>query len=106
MAAIDLPPGIVCSVVREESGDRVQIRGRVVSPRDLQGTYALHIRRSGPSGSSTVNQNGAFAAPADRETFLGQASFNLEPGVTLQTDLTLRVGDNIRTCRNGEGDSR
>lgn len=106
MAAMDLPPGIICTVVSEDSGGRVQVRGRVVSPQDLQGTYALHIKRTGPSGSSTVNQSGAFAATADKEIFLGLASFNTEPGVSLLTDFTLQVGDNVRRCSGREGDSK
>lgn len=101
MAVVDLPPGIVCSVVSQEIGDRLEVRGRVLSPQVLHGSYVLQIKRNGPSGSSSIKQGGAFDAPADKETFLGLASFNVEPGVTVSTDFSLQIENGVKRCTEG-----
>ncbi|WP_022720593.1 curli-like amyloid fiber formation chaperone CsgH [Rhodopseudomonas sp. B29] len=103
MGAYDLPPGVVCSVVRHEDGGRLEIRGRVISPQALQGKYVLQIKRTGPSGSSTVKQGGPFDLAAGTETFLGLANLNLEPGATVSTDFSLQIGDGVKLCEQGDG---
>jgi hypothetical protein len=105
MAAIDQPPTVVCSVVREQTGDRLQIRGRLIGQEDLRGTYSLRIRKIGPSGSSTVNQGGPFSASANAESFVGLANFNTEPGTTIVAEFSLLVGDQTHVCASGGGES-
>ena len=106
MAGIDQPPAIVCSVVREQAGDRLQIRGRLVGQEDFEGTYSLKIKKDGPSGSSSVNQGGPFSAAANNEIFVGLASFNTEPGATFVTELTLHIGDKTYTCGSPDGEAK
>ncbi len=37
MAPVDQAPPIVCSIVQQEIGDRVQLRGRLTSREETQG---------------------------------------------------------------------
>lgn len=106
MAPVDQPPPIICSIVQHEIGDRVELRGRVTSSERTQGHYSLHIVKTGPSGSSTVNQGGAFSAPANTETLVGLASFNLEPGARFTAQMSLRVADQAYSCEQLDGGSR
>lgn len=98
MAAIDQPPAIACSVVREQSGGRMQICGRLVSRADVSGIYSLQIKKAGPSGSSSVSQGGPFAASAEQELFVGNATFNSDPETKFVVEFSIRVGDHTVSC--------
>jgi hypothetical protein len=106
MAAIDQPPAVVCSVLREERGEQIQIRGRVVSKADLRGTYSLSIRKSGPSGTSSVKQGGQLAVPANTETFVGFASFNADPETRFVVDFHVQVDGKIFACDPQDGEAQ
>ncbi len=106
MAPVDQPPPIVCSIVQQEIGDRVELRGRLTSDKETQGRYSLRIVKTGPSGSSVVNQGGAFSAAANTETLVGLASFNLEPGARFTAQMSLRVADQAYRCGQLDGGSR
>jgi hypothetical protein len=105
MAPVEQPPPIICSIVQQEIGDRVQLRGRLTSQEGAQGSYSFRIVKTGPSGSSTINQGGPFSAPANKETLVGSASFNLEPGARFTAEFSLRVGDQTIICEQPDGDS-
>ncbi|HET9904960.1 MAG TPA: curli-like amyloid fiber formation chaperone CsgH [Xanthobacteraceae bacterium] len=99
MAAVDQPaPPFVCTVVREESGGHVLLRGRLVSREDVRGTYSFRITRSGPSGTSAVSQGGPFVSHANTETYVGSAQFNADPRAQLHAELTLRVDSRTYQC--------
>jgi hypothetical protein len=105
MAALDQPPSIICSIVQQEIGDRLQLRGRLTGAQEAQGHYSLRIVRTGPSGSSTINQGGRFSAPANTETLVGFASFNMEPGARYTAEFSLRVSDQTYVCESRDGGS-
>jgi hypothetical protein len=98
------PPGIVCSVLEEPSGSGVRFRGRVNGPEDMTGTYTFHISKTGPAGSSTINQAGKVAAPANTETFLGSTTLSVEPGASYTVRLTIDVNGAVHTCASSKGD--
>ncbi|MGD1038812.1 MAG: curli-like amyloid fiber formation chaperone CsgH [Roseiarcus sp.] len=106
MAPVDQAPPIVCSIIQQEIGDRVQLRGRLMSRDEAQGRYSLRIVKTGPSGSSTISQGGPFSAPANTETLVGLASFNLEPGGRFTAQMSLRVGDRTVLCAQPSGGSQ
>lgn len=106
MAALDQPPPIVCVIVRQEAGDRVQLRGRVVSPEAGQGTYSLHIAKTGPAGSSNIQMGGSFTLAANVETFVGLANFNVDRNASYTTDFTVTVNDRTYRCALPDGDSK
>jgi hypothetical protein len=106
MAPVAQPPPIICSIVQQETGDRVQLRGRLTSQTETRGNYSLRIVKTGPSGSSTINQGGPFTAPANQETLVGSAGFSLEPGARFTAEFSLRVGDHTYTCDQPDGGSQ
>ena len=106
MAPVDQPPAIVCSIVQEEIGDHLQLRGRVVAARNTQGNFSLRVVKTGSSGSSTIAQSGTFSTPANAETLLGSARFNLEPGAHFTAELSLQVGEQTYSCESRDQGSR
>ena len=102
MLPLDQPPPIVCSIVQQHVGDRVQVRGRVVSSQEAQGDFSLQVIKSGSSGASTINQSGTFSIHAGREKFLGLAVFNIEQGVHFGAELRVRVDKQTYTCKTSD----
>jgi hypothetical protein len=102
MLPLDQPPPIVCSIVQQQVGHRVQVRGRVVGRQEAQGNFSLQVIKSGPSGSSTISQSGTFSINAGREKLLGLAVFNTEPGVHFTAELSLRVDRQTFTCKTSD----
>jgi isoquinoline 1-oxidoreductase alpha subunit len=64
-AAVDQSPPIICSIVQEGIGNRLQLRGRVISRQETQ---RLHVIKNGPSDSSTIAQSRTFSTSANAET--------------------------------------
>jgi hypothetical protein len=106
MAALDQLPPVVCVVVREQIGDRVQLRGRVVSSETGQGTYSMHVVKTGPAGSSNVQMGGPFVLTANVETFVGNANFNFDREASITTDFTVTVNGNVYRCTSPDGASK
>lgn len=100
MAALDQAqtPALVCSVVRENLGSTVRLRGRLVGQEDTQGTYSLRISKTGPAGATSINQGGQFSAPSNTETLVGLATMSVEPGASYAAHLSLRIGSHTYTC--------
>ena len=106
MAPVDQPPAVICSIDQREIGDRLQLRGRLVGTQKTQGNFSLRVVKTGPSGSSTIAQSGTFSTPANTETLLGFATFNMEPGARFTAEFSLRVGEQTYTCELRDGGSR
>ena len=106
MAALNQPPPIVCVIVREEVGDRVQLRGRVLSREAGHGTYSLHVVKAGPAGSSNIQMGGPFTLAANAETFVGLANFNVDHNASYTPDFTVTVNDRLYRCALPDGESR
>jgi hypothetical protein len=49
---------------------------------------------------------GRFTAPANVETFVGLANFNVEPGATYNTDFSVTVGDRMYRCSPPSGEAK
>jgi hypothetical protein len=103
MASIEPPQPIVCSIVQQESGNRVELRGSLTSREKAQGHYSFRVSRTGPSGSSIINQAGPFSAPANTRTLVGSAGFDREPHARLTALLTLHVGGRTYHCAQPKG---
>lgn len=106
MVIIDQTPPVVCVIVREQVGDRIQMRGRVLSPRLGQGTYSLHIVKTGPAGTSNVQMGGHLALAANIDTFVGIADFNADPNASYTTDFTVTVDERVYPCALANGGSK
>jgi hypothetical protein len=105
MAALDQAqtPALICSVVREDLGATVRLRGRVVGQEDTQGTYSFQISKAGPAGSTSVNQGGQFSALSNAETFVGLATLSVERGASYTAHLSLRIGSQDYRCESHTG---
>jgi hypothetical protein len=106
MLPLDQPPPIVCSIIQQHVGHRVQVRGRVVGRQEAQGDFSLQVIKSAPSGSSTISQSGTFSIHADREKLLGRAVFNTEPGAHFTAELRLRVDRQTYSCKTSDEGSQ
>jgi hypothetical protein len=106
MPTLDQPPPIICSIVQEQIGDRLQLRGRVIGRQETQGNFSLRVIKTGPSGSSSTAQSGTFSTQANAETLVGMASFNMEPEAHFTADLSLRVEGQTYSCRLRDEDAR
>ena len=106
MSPIDQPPPIVCSIIRQDIGDRLQVRGRVIGKPEAQGDFSLQIVKSGPSGSSTMSQSGTFSIPKNREKLLGLATFNMATEDHFTAELSLRVDGQTYTCKSSDKNSQ
>lgn len=105
MAPVDQPPAIVCSIVEEKIGDHLRLRGRLIGTQKTHGSFFLRVVKTGSSGSSTITQSGTFSTPANTETLVGSARFNMEPGARFTAELSLRVGEQTYSCESRNGGS-
>jgi hypothetical protein len=98
--ATDQAPPFVCSIVRQDIGDLLQIRGRVKGRPEARGNFSLQVLKTGPSGSSTICQSGTFIVPESHEKLLGLATFNMRAGDHFTAELSLRVDGQTYTCKS------
>jgi hypothetical protein len=99
MAALDQPPPVTCTIVRQEVGEQLRFRGLVIARRDASGTYSIHVTKSSSSGNSAVvNQRGRFVAPAGQQTFVGLAAFKHDADARYKAEAAVRVGKETYSC--------
>ena len=102
----DQPPPIICSIVRQDIGGHLHIRGRVTGRPKAQGNFYLHVIKTGPSGSSTMSQSGTFSIPENREKLLGLATFNMRAADHFTAELSICVDGKTYTCKSTNEDSQ
>jgi len=71
--------------------------GVVYADRTLNGSYQMHIRKSGSGGQSVINQSGNFAVSAGESATLGQATFGGQPA-TVDVELILHWNGTSLSC--------
>jgi hypothetical protein len=99
MVVIDQsPPPIVCTLAEDSVSGGVRLRGRVVSQQDAHGEYRLKVKKIGPSGSTNLNQKGAFSAPAKTETYVGSTNISLEQGAQYEVQFAIDVDGKTYQC--------
>ena len=104
MAVIDQsPPPIVCTLAQDSFDGGVRLRGRVVSEQDAHGEYRLKVRKTGPSGSTNLNQKGPFSAPANTETYVGSTNISLEQGAQYEVQFVIEVSGKTYQCTAPSG---
>jgi hypothetical protein len=104
--ATDQSPPFVCSIVRQDIGDLLQIRGRVNGRPEARGKFSLQVLKTGPSGSSTMTQSGTFSVPESREKLLGLATFNMRAGDHFAAELSLWIDGQTYTCKSTDKNSQ
>ncbi len=97
------PPTVTCSVVSTPSGASTRFQGKLVSLEAVDGTYRFAIKKSGPAGTSMVQQGGRFSAPARTETFVASTTVSVEPGAEYDVDFSVEVAGNAYHCDRVSG---
>ena len=97
------PPALRCEISQHVSGNVVSISGLVFTANAGPGTYQLRVEKSGPSGTSVLNQGGAFEAKPPNASVVGNVSFSAEAGAHYKARLRVTAGDASVECK-GERD--
>jgi len=87
-----------CEIQRTDKGDMVEFTGIAGSTRPIVGESSFVVTKSGPSGSSNMNQGQHFSVKADQQTVVGRATMNVDSGGHIAVDLRLQTDDGIE-CR-------
>ena len=90
--------GIVGWISIEPSGDAgqsqmLQIAGRALALRPVEGRYVLDVKRQGKAGASNARQGGAISLKPGVAATLSQSAVNIAPGDWLDIELKIYVGD-------------
>lgn len=99
-AAIE-PPALRCELTQQVTGGTVSITGLIFASEPRSGTYQLRVVKTGPSGSSTLNQGGAFAAAPSQASAIGHLTFSVEVGAQYKASLRVASGEMSAECEDG-----
>jgi hypothetical protein len=80
-----------CRIERETAGVMTTLRGIALARADVAGTYSLLVVKTGPGGTSRLQQGGRFQAVGGAQTRLGEIRLSLEPQAGFEATLTLEV---------------
>lgn len=94
------PPALRCELTQQVNGGMVSISGRVFSVTPGPGTYQLRIEKSGPSGTSVINQGGAFTVQPPEASVVGNTTFSVEAGAHYRARLRVTAGGAIAECQD------
>ncbi|WP_353646775.1 curli-like amyloid fiber formation chaperone CsgH [Mesorhizobium sp. WSM2239] len=91
-----------CEIRAETSGGMTTLEGVVRADKAVSGSYRFRVKSSGASGSSNIDQGGAFtAAPASPET-LGSVMLGSR-GARYDASLTVTVNGKKIECSDRVG---
>jgi len=88
-----------CDIRATPTSHGVAISAVMTARAPISGDYELVITKSGPNGSSEVQQGGAFNAGRGERVTLGQTELGLDHGDRFHAVLTLTDADG-RVCRD------
>ena len=93
-------PTLRCELTQEVKGTMVSIAGVVFSADPETGTYQLRVEKSGPSGTSVLNQGGAFETRPPGGSAVGHMTFSVEAGANFKARLRVMAGDTSAECQD------
>lgn len=99
-AAIE-PPALRCELTRQVTAGTVSLTGLVFTAEPRSGTYRLRVVKTGPSGSSTLNQGGAFTTVPPQASAIGHLTFSVEVGANYKASLSVASGEISAECEDG-----
>jgi hypothetical protein len=76
-----------CEIRKNESSGAVELSGVIISSRAISGHFRFTVTKSGPSGSSNVNQGNNFDLAADQERQIGQVTINRDRDAHVAVEL-------------------
>ncbi len=87
-----------CEIHKTATGNSVELTGIVTSSSAIAGNFRFLVTKSGPSGSSNINQGNKFELAAGSQTHVGRVTINLEPDARAVVELIATSNDGIE-CR-------
>lgn len=84
-----------CEIRKNDMGNSVELTGVIVSSRAVAGSFRFTVAKSGPSGSSNINQGNRFDLSADKESHVGQVAINLDHEANAIIELFVRSDDGL-----------
>jgi len=87
-----------CEIHKTDAGNSVELTGTIASSVAVSGNFRLLVTKSGPSGSSNINQGNKFDLAAGSQTHVGRVTINLEPDAHAVVELIATSNDGIE-CR-------
>lgn len=95
------PPALRCELTQQINGGTISITGLVYASVAGAGTYQLRVVKSGPAGTSTLNQGGAFTAKPPEASTVGRLDFSVEAGAGYTAHLRVVSGGSSAECEGG-----
>jgi hypothetical protein len=95
------PPSLRCTLTQHVENGTVSLGGQVFSDSVRAGTYKLKVVKSGPSGSSILNQGGLFEIDPSRAGKVGEMTFSLEVGARFHAHLVVISDGKTAECEDG-----
>ncbi|WP_424629001.1 curli-like amyloid fiber formation chaperone CsgH [Bradyrhizobium sp. SYSU BS000235] len=87
-----------CEIRRTDAGHSVGLTGTITSSTAVAGKFRFMVTKSGPSGSSNINQGNNFELTAGSQTDVGHVTINLEDNAKAVVELVATSNDGIE-CR-------
>jgi hypothetical protein len=82
-----------CEIRKGAGNNAVELTGVVSSGTTTSGRFQYKVVKSGPSGSSNINQASKFALAAGAETRVGQVQINLDGDTHVTIELEVMSDD-------------
>jgi hypothetical protein len=92
-------PALICTLHEQRANGTVALEGEVTTASEAAGHYRLRVKKTGPAGSTSTNQEGSFPAPAPSKSRVGHSTFSLEPGAHFEAVLTVQQSNRSAECR-------
>jgi hypothetical protein len=87
-----------CEIRKKEADGSVELTGVISSSQALAGNFRFTVMKSGPSGSSNINQGQKFDLAAGKESLAGKVTINLERDAHVVIELVVGSDDGLE-CR-------
>jgi hypothetical protein len=84
-----------CEIRKKEIDGAVELTGVIESSRALAGNFRFTVTKSGPSGSSNINQGQKFDLAAGKESLVGQVRINRERDAHVAIELFVGSNDGL-----------
>lgn len=95
------PPALRCELTQQVRNGTVSITGLVYASETRAGTYQLRVVKSGPAGTSTLNQGGAFSIKPPEASAVGHLAFSVEAGAGYTAHLRVASDGSSAECEGG-----
>lgn len=92
------PPALRCELTQQVENGTISITGLVYASEARAGTYQLRIVKSGPAGTSMLNQGGAFTIRPPEAAQVGRMAFSVEVGGAYTAQLRVTSGESSAEC--------